>query len=257
MPTFDSNGVAVAYDAIGDGRPIVLVHGFASSRVRNWKETSWYETLVAAGHRVVALDCRGHGESDKPHDPAAYDVAAMTGDVVRLMDHLGIDRADVMGYSMGGRLATALLAHHAERFASAVLGGVGVEMMGERVGVEPIARTLEAKDAARITDPAGRAFRAFAEQGRNDLYALAACMRGLRYVVNAADLARIRVPVLVVAGENDTLVGDPRGVVDLIPGAQLVIVPGRDHLSTVGDRRYKHAVVEFLQQHGVGASSRC
>ncbi len=180
----------------------------------------------------------------------------MSGDVLRLMDHLGIGRADLMGYAMGGRLATALLARHGERFSAAVLGGVGAEMMGEHVGVEAIARTLEAKGAARITDPRGRAFRAFAEQGRNDLLALAACMRGLDYAVNAADLARIRVPVLVVTGENDKMVGDPRGVVDLIPGAQLLIIPGRDHLSTVGARRYKRAVAEFMRQHDVRVSSR-
>jgi len=254
MPTFDSDGVMIAYDAIGDGPAIVLVHGFASSRVRNWKDTRWYDTLVSAGRRVVALDCRGHGQSDKPHDPAAYGAELMTADVIRLMDHLGIARADLMGYSMGGRIAATLLARHAGRFAAGILGGIGAGLLAERRDANAIARVLEAEDPATITHPAGQTFRAFAEQGRNDLHALAACMRGLRHTVDAAELAQIRVPVLAVVGDRDTLVGDPRPFVELIPGAQLVILPGRDHLNAVGDRGYKQAVLDFLQQHGGGAS---
>ena len=251
MPTFDSAGVCIAYDALGEGPAVVLVHGFASNRIRNWKDPGWYDTLVRAGRRVVALDCRGHGQSDKPHDPAAYTPALMSGDVVRLMDHLDLARADLMGYSMGGRIAAALLVHHPERCGAAVLGGVGDGLAGERRGADGIAQALETDDPAALTQPTAQAFRTFAEQGGNDLHALAACMRGLRFTVVATDLQRIRTPVLVVVGENDTLIGDPRPWVDLIPRAQLLLVPGRDHLNTVGDRRYKEAALRFLHEHGV------
>jgi pimeloyl-ACP methyl ester carboxylesterase len=246
MPSLDSDGVRIAYDDIGTGPPVVLVHGFASNRTRNWKDVRWFDTLVNAGRRVIALDCRGHGESDKPYDPAAYSADVMTGDVVRLLDHLRVREADIMGYSMGARLTAAVLARFPERCGRGILGGVGGSFVGERSDAEMIARVLEVADPGRITHPAGRAFRRFAEQGRNDLRALAACMRGLRSTIEADELTAIRLPVLIVVGERDDQIGDPQDLAALIPGAQLVVIPGRDHLSTVGDPRYKQAVLEFL-----------
>ena len=124
MATFDSGGAAIHYEVFGQGKPIVLVHGFASSLQGNWVSTGWIEALTPI-RRVVALDCRGHGESDKPHDPEAYAGDAMAEDVTLLMDHLGIEKADLFGYSMGGRISMQLLASHPERFTSVVLGGVG------------------------------------------------------------------------------------------------------------------------------------
>jgi len=249
VPFFETNGVRIAYEMLGGGPPIVLVHGFAANRTRNWKEPSWYETLLGAGRRVIALDCRGHGESDKPHEPASYRADLMAGDVVGLMDHLEVGRADLMGYSMGARIAALLLARRPQRFGCGILGGAGPGLVGQRRDAEAIARVLEASDPTAITDPVGRAFRQFAAQGRNDLTALAACMRGLRSAVDAAELATVRTPVMIVTGARDELVGDPSRLATLIPGAQLVVVPDRDHLSTVGDRRYKEAVLHFLDQH--------
>jgi pimeloyl-ACP methyl ester carboxylesterase len=251
MAYLDTHGPRIAYDVVGAGQPIVLVHGFASNRRRNWQEVRWYETLTGAGRQVIALDCRGHGESDKPHDPAGYDIEYMMGDVVALLDHLGVGRADLMGYSMGARISAALLVHHPERFHCAVLAGAGRDMLGERRDAEAIARVLDAEDPQSVTHPLGRAFRQFAERGRNDLHALAACMRGLRRTVDAAELAAVRAPVLVVVGERDDLVGDLQALPALIPGAQLEIIPGRDHLSTVGDNRYKEAVLRFLDAHNL------
>lgn len=247
MPSFGSDGIRIAYETSGDGEPVVLVHGFASDHGRNWKSPGWFDVLTGARRRVVALDCRGHGESEKPHDPVAYDADLMTGDVIRLLDHLRVERADLMGYSMGGRLAAALLAHYPQRFRRAVLAGVGRGIVGERLGAEAIARALEADAAGSISSPTARAFRAFAEQGGNDLRALAACMRGLRRTVEAGELAAVRLPVLVVVGGNDDLATEPDALAGLIPGARLVTVPGRDHLTTVGDRRYKEAVLDFLR----------
>ena len=248
MPLLDSDGIAIAYDTLDDGPPIVLIHGFASTRGRNWRDPRWYDTLTGAGRRVIALDCRGHGESGKPHEPEEYSVERMTGDVIRLLDHLSIERTDVMGYSMGGHLTTSLLLRHPERFGAAVLAGVADGMLGEKLHAEEIALALEAPDPGAVDDVRGRAFRAFADQGNNDLLALAACMRGLQPNFQAADLARIAAPVLVVAGEKDTLIGNPQRLADLIPGAELLVVPGRDHLNTVGDRRFKETVLRFLER---------
>jgi pimeloyl-ACP methyl ester carboxylesterase len=238
---------------LGEGPPIVLLHGFASSRKRNWDETRWFATLTGAGRRVVALDCRGHGASDKPRDPASYAADLVGGDVLRLMDHLRVARADLMGYSMGAHIATGLLLRHPQRFGAAILAGVGAAMLGHRAYTEAVAQALEAPDAASVRDANALAFRTFAEQGRNDLQALAACMRGLQHGVEAVDLARIAHPVLVVAGERDTLIGDPRRLVQLIPAARLLLIPGRDHINAVGDRRYKEAVLAFLGEHGLRA----
>jgi pimeloyl-ACP methyl ester carboxylesterase len=248
MATFDSAGVQIAYDQLGGGRPVVLVHGFAADRVTNWKAPGWYDLLRDAGYRVAALDCRGHGASDKLYDPDAYGLEKMGGDVLRMMDLLGIERALLMGYSMGAMISSHLLLHHTDRFERVVLGGVGGGMLQPRSDSDVVAAGLEAEDPASLTDVRAKAFRAFADQSNNDRRALAACMRRPRQPLDTAALANVRTPVLVVAGANDTLVGDPAALAAAIPGAKSVVVPGRDHLTAVGDRVYKNAVLSFFAE---------
>lgn len=249
MPTFDSDGVLIHYEVFGAGPPMVLVHGFASSLDGNWVRPGWIEALTPL-RQVIALDCRGHGESSKPHDPEAYALPKMAGDVLRLMDHLRVGRADLMGYSMGARIALYLAAHHAERFSSVVLGGIGSGVGRNR---EAIAAGLRARDPSAVTSERARGFRAFAEANpNNDLQALAACMSAPREPPSAEQTASITLPVLIVTGEKDTLVGSPEQLAAAIPGARAVVVPGRDHLTTVGDRRYKDAVVAFLNERAQG-----
>ena len=242
MPFFDSAGVQIHYEVFGDGRPLVLVHGFASNLRQNWIAPGWVETLRPL-RRVIALDCRGHGESGKPQDPAAYG-NAMQDDVVRLMDHLEIEQADLFGYSMGGAISMGLMVRHPERFTSAILGGVGGR--GPRRGPDsPVARAMLADDASTIEDPVAKGFRIFAERNGNDLKALAAVNQSNRF----SDLEALRsvtLPVLIVVGENDALVGGAEPLAQAIPTAQLIVIPGRDHLTVVGDARFKKAVVTFL-----------
>ncbi len=247
MPTFDSAGVPIHYESSGDGPPVVLVHGFASSLQGNWVLTGWLNRLVEAGRRVVALDCRGHGESAKPHDPDAYGAAEMSGDVLRLMDHEGIERADLMGYSMGGAISLNLLVHHGDRFRRAVLGGVGSQLTGPRRSAD-IASALTASDPAASSNPVARGFREFAESQGNDLEALAACMRRGRERLTPEELARIDVPVLIVVGERDDLVAGADELARAIPGARLIVVPDRDHLTVVPDHRYKEPALAFLAE---------
>src|SRR3981081_3411157 len=142
MPYFDSDGVRLHYAVSGpeQGRPIVLVHGFASDYQLNWVGTRWQETLTGAGSRVVGLDCRGHGSSDKPHDPAAYSLEIMSADVRRLLDHLQIGVANYLGYSMGAKIGLQALLDFPKRLERAVLGGVGWD--GAFRAAEAIAKAL-------------------------------------------------------------------------------------------------------------------
>jgi pimeloyl-ACP methyl ester carboxylesterase len=180
----------------------------------------------------------------------------MPADVIRLMDHLALESADLMGYSMGAMISSHLLVHHPERFSSVVLAGVGAAVIGGRsFDPEKVADALRAPESGSIQGEVGRAFRAFAEQGGNDLLALAAIMRSRRALVTAEELARVATPVLVVVGEKDDLVGDPRPLADAIPGSRMVVIPGKDHLTAVPDPRYKRAVLEFLAEHGGRATA--
>ena len=203
-------------------------------------------TLKRAGRRVIALDNRGHGESSKLYDPAAYHSAIMAEDVRALLDHLGLARADVMGYSMGARNTAFLVVAHPERVRAAVLGGLGMGLI-EGVGEpEVIARALEASALADVSDPTGKMFRVCAEKTHSDLKALAACIRGARQTLSRADVARIDVPLLVAVGSIDAVGGSPDELAALIPGAQALVIPGRDHMLAVGDRAFKARVVDFL-----------
>jgi pimeloyl-ACP methyl ester carboxylesterase len=172
----------------------------------------------------------------------------MAEDARRLLDHLGIAAADVIGYSMGARLTALLAIRHGDRVRRAVLAGLAANMIHGLGGAETIARGFEADDPGTITDPAARAFRAFAEQTGSDLKALAACMRGQRQAMSAAELGRIACPVLVVAGEADEIAGPVEPLVAAIPGARGLTLPGRDHMKAVGDRRFKREVVAFLDE---------
>jgi len=248
MPRFAHEDVEIAFLDEGEGEPIVLIHGFASNKEVNWVAPGWVTTLARAGRRVIALDNRGHGQSTKLYEPAAYHSAIMAQDVRALLDHLALPRADVMGYSMGARIAAFLALADPQRVRAAVLGGLGIHLV-EGVGLpETIALALEAPTRAEVTDPTGFMFRSFAEQTKSDLRALAACMRGSRQTLSAAEAGRITAPLLVAVGSKDRIAGSPQALAALIPGARALEIPGRDHMLAVGDRAFKQGVLEFLAQ---------
>ncbi len=248
MASFTNGAVEIAYLDEGAGEPIVLVHGFASTKEVNWVFPGWVATLTRAGRRVIALDNRGHGASSKLTDPAAYHSAIMADDVRALLDRLKIERADVMGYSMGARIAAFLAVNHPANVRSLILGGLGIRLV-EGVGLpERVAEAMEAPALAAVRDPTGRIFRSFAEQTKSNLHALAACIRGSRQTLAREQVAAIRVPVLVAVGTKDNVAGSAQELAALIPAAKALEIPDRDHMLAVGDKVFKAGVLDFLNQ---------
>jgi pimeloyl-ACP methyl ester carboxylesterase len=253
MPSFNNGGVEIAYFDEGqsssiEGDPIVLIHGFASNREVNWKYPGWVATLTGAGRRAIALDNRGHGESTKLYDPADYHTGKMADDARALLDHLKIERADVFGYSMGARITAFLAAAHPDRVRAIILGGLGYKLI-DGVGLpESIAEALEAPSLANVTDPTGRTFRAFADQTRSDRRALAACIRGSRQVMSVDEVSRIATPALVAVGTKDDVAGPADKLAAVMRNARSLAIPDRDHMLAVGDKSFKTAVLQFLDE---------
>jgi pimeloyl-ACP methyl ester carboxylesterase len=246
MPSFHHGAVEIAYLDEGEGDPILLVHGFASTKNVNWVYPTWVSELKKSGRRVVAFDNRGHGESAKLYDPAAYEIAVMASDITALMDHLNIERADVMGYSLGSRMTAVLARSKPERLRSAIFGGIGIGLIEGGGPGENVANALEADSLDEVTDPVGRTFRAFADQTRSDRHALAACMRGSRRLMRREEAAEIAIPVLIAVGTADEIAGSADALGTIIPGSQVLNIPNRDHMRAVGDKVYKSGVLDFL-----------
>jgi pimeloyl-ACP methyl ester carboxylesterase len=248
---FSSAGVDIAFVDVAPagrdlGEPILLIHGFASNFRINWVNPRWVETLTQAGRRVVAFDNRGHGQSQKLHAPADYRADLMTRDAVKLLAHLGIQSADVMGYSMGARIASFLALGQPQVVRSLILGGLGDRLVRDGGLPEAIAEAMEAPLLDGLADPTQRLFRGFAEQTKSDRAALAACVRGSRRSLTLEEAARINQPTLVAVGERDTLAGDPSKLVALLPRAEALLIPGRDHNLAVGDKAFKAGALDFL-----------
>lgn len=242
-----ADGIDIAYDVVGEGAPVVLIHGFGANRTITWSNTSWYQTFVRAGRKVIGIDCRGHGESGKPHDPDDYDEGRMAADVIAIMAALGLPSVDVAGYSMGGYLAIRLMHDAPGRVRRAVLGGVGEKYFRpEPAKMERIAQGFLAADARTIADPTAREFRAFCERAGDDLLAMAACIRRPRRIFARDELLSVVQPVLVVAGDGDDVSGRPDPLAESFAEGTALTIPKRNHHSTLGDRAFKDAVVDFL-----------
>lgn len=240
------DGVRLAYNVTGEGKPALLIHGFASSRVQNWGSTGWIDRLAGEGYRVVSFDCRGHGHSDKPHDPESYG-RHMAEDILTVMHASGFAAAHVMGYSMGAMLTIDLVMRHPERVLKAVIAGLGANYFDEQQDWrDKVASALLTDDPSLIADNEARKFRIFGGQKGKDRLALAACMRSPRSKYTPEDLKACQRPVLVVAGETDMLVGSPFGLAQAFGDGRGVVLPNKDHMTAVGDPGYKRAVLDFF-----------
>lgn len=246
LDTAKDPAVASAHTSL-ERPPVLLVHGFASNQYVNWIQTGWVQTLVQAGFRVVTLDHRGHGESEKLYEAEAYTAPIMAEDVRRLLDHLEIPRAHVMGYSMGARIIAFLALAHPNRLCSIVFAGLGMNMIHGMGETELIVAALEADKECHNIHPRGRAFREFALRTKSDLKALAACMRAVRMSLTHEEVASIGLPALVVVGSEDDLAGSGTDLAAILPKGEALIIPRRTHMSVVGDSLYKEKVLTFFQ----------
>lgn len=246
MSFFTHEGVEIAFRDEGEGTPIVLIHGFASSAEVNWVATGWSKVLTDAGYRVIMPDNRGHGQSTKLYDPDDYTPPRMAGDILALIEYLQIPRAILMGYSMGARIAAFAASAAPERVSALILGGIGLNLIeGMKHSTEIIA-ALKAPTLAETTNRTARQFRIFAEQTKSDLKALAACLEGSRQALPATDVAQISQPVLIALGSEDDIAGGGQELADSFPHGEFLTIPRRDHMRATGDPAFKAGALAFL-----------
>jgi len=246
---FEHEGYRLGYRDEGQGEPVLLIHGFASSSQVNWLSPGWFRTLVEAGYRVIAIDNRGHGHSDKSYELADYTPEKMADDATALLDYLGIECAHIMGYSMGARIAAFMALRAPGRVHTLVFGGLGIGMVTGAGHWEPVREALLVEDVTKIDNLRGLMFRKFADNTKSDRRALAVCVIASKKELTEDEVHRISQPALVAVGETDDIAGAPQPLAALLPRGEALAIPGRDHMLSVGDKVYKKAVVEFLQQH--------
>ncbi len=258
----DSDGVRLHYIDEGAGEPVLLIHGLAVSVAVNWAGAGVVDGLVDAGYRVVAYDGRGHGFSEKPHDPELYGPVEIE-DAIRLLDHLGIDRAHVVGYSRGGFLASHLRARHPERVRTLTLGGYGDNLQGEPpanpIPAAEIADSLAAGSLGplvRWVDPGATPDQVEA-LGRmvseaNDLEAvrIAFLAMGRLPPVSPDDLAATEVPVQAVVGDLDVMRDEVERMAAAVDGMEVLVLPGAAHTDAFARPEFMTALVGFLGKQG-------
>lgn len=248
MDRFNHEGVEIAYEVLGEGEPILLIHGFGSNVRVNWHDTGWVDLLVKNGRQVIVVDNRGHGESEKLYDTEKYGAHIMAEDAWALIKHLGFEQVDVMGYSMGARISAFLAIQHPQYVRSLILSGLAAGLVTGVGNGEEIAQALEADSLDDLTNPTQRMFRAFGEATKSDLKALAACMRSSRAKISPDDLASLTMPCLIVVGTEDQIAGPIEPILEIMPQAEGLSIPGRDHMRVVGDKLYKQGVLDFLDK---------
>jgi len=259
---FNSNGVKIHYFVRGEGEPVLLIHGFTASADSNWIRSGIFDALDDH-YKVIAIDNRGHGKSEKPHDADKYGME-MVEDQIRLLDHLGIDKAHLVGYSMGGFITGRLMIEHPERVLSATMGGAGWEdQKSQRLDfIEELADSLESGKGigpliVRLT-PAGETppneeqlkLMNTVVMMTNDPQALAAVIRGMtQFFVPEDQLRACKVPVLAIVGSRDPLKAGVDAMAKIRPDIKVVVVDGANHMTAFRKPVFIDSLKAFLAKH--------
>ncbi len=255
MPTFQSEGIEIAYESHGEGPPIILVHGFASNGQVNWVDTGWVEALTEAGYRAITIDNRGHGQSEKLYEPDYYPAREMAHDVVNLIDHLELGSAVLMGYSMGARISAFAAIDAPEKVTAVIFGGLGINMIRGMSDSEEIIEGLLAPSLSEVTHKTARQFRIFADHTGSDRKALAACMASSRARISEEDVRKVSVPALVAVGSDDDVGGAPEPLAEMMEKGEALVIERRDHMRATGDPQFKAGVLAFLERNAAVISS--
>jgi pimeloyl-ACP methyl ester carboxylesterase len=262
--TFNSAGTKIHYTVDGKGEPVILIHGYAASIAANWGAPGIIKGL-SESYQVIAIDNRGHGQSDKPHEAADYGIK-MIDDVIRLMDHLKIKKAHIVGYSMGGFITEILLTEHPNRLLTATLGGAGWNLPNDHtqtdllnhladslengLGIGPLIVALNPVGAPPPTpqaiDATNKMF-----LSANDPLALAAVARGMGYFppVTEAKIRSNKIPVLALIGEVDPLKAGVDRLNGMMPHLKIVVIPGANHLTAFANPLFLSSLKSFLAEH--------
>ncbi len=236
----------IAYWDEGEGDVILLIHGFASNAHTNWINVGWTQFLLDNGYRVIAIDNRGHGESQKFYNQDDYLLEKMADDAAALLSHLEVSDAHVMGYSMGARISATLVSRHSEMVNKLILAGNGYNMIEGGFDSSEIYDALMADTDEAVTTKIGTEFRYFAKATKSDLKALAACIMGGRSYIQKELFENLKPETMVIVGTEDTVAVNGEKLASIIPNGQYVPIPKRNHMNAVGDKVYKQEVLDFL-----------
>lgn len=265
---FDSNGVKIHYTVQGEGEPVLLIHGFTMNIAMQWTGPGVLPEL-AKQYRVIAIDNRGHGRSGKPHEPEKYGLE-MAEDQIRLLDHLGVKKAHVVGYSMGGFITSKLLTSHPDRVATATLGGAGWTREGDQrvntlneladsleagKGIGPLIEHLTPPGKPKPTEDELRTINSMVML-MNDPKALAAIIRGMQgLMVPEEALRKNKVPTLALIGSIDPLKDGVDAMEEVMSQLEVVEIEGADHMNAPARPEFISNLKRFLAAHPIGKSA--
>lgn len=236
----------IAYLDEGEGDVILLIHGFASNAHTNWTNVGWTKILIDSGYHVIAIDNRGHGNSQKFYKQQDYLLEKMADDAAALLTHLNISKAHVMGYSMGARISSTLAARNPQMVDKLILAGNGYNMIEGGFDSSEIYDGLMAETDEAVKTKIGTDFRYFAKSTKSDLKALAACIMGGRSYIPKTLFENLKPETMVIIGTEDTVASNGEKLASIIPNGHFVPIPKRNHMNAVGDKVYKKEVLDFL-----------
>lgn len=236
------DGTKIYYETRGAGKSVLLVHGYISNST-SWKRSRLYYDLLDAGYKVIILDMRGNGKSDKPHDSTAYDNDAEAKDIMLLMDRLRIKNYSAVGYSRGSIITARLLVLD-KRVVNAVLGGMGTDFTNPNWP----RRIMFYRAMMGDSIPEAKGAVDYVKQQHLDQLALAYLQRS-QPSTSKEVLMKIKTPVLVICGDKDSDNGSATDLAKLLPNSDFATVPG-DHNHASATPEFSNAVKLFLKKHG-------